>query len=125
VPSTEGFQDRLLTLMPHLNERQLRLAAALEARALGYGGVSAVAEATGIARGTIHRGLEELRHPQAVPAAEQVRSPGGGRKSIVAQNPRILRRLRQLVESSTRGDPMSPLLWTCQSTQQLATTLSQ
>ena len=125
MPRAEEFQDRLLTLMPHLNERQLRLAAALEARALGYGGVSAVAKATGIARGTIHRGLEELQHPSATPAQEQVRAPGGGRKRIVAQNPRILKRLKQLVESSTRGDPMSPLLWTCQSTQQLATVLSK
>ena len=125
MPRTEGFRDRLLTLMPHLNERQLRLAAALEARSLGYGGVSAVAQATGIARGTIHQGLDELRHPRTTPAREQVRTPGGGRKRMVAQNPRILRRLKQLVESSTRGDPMSPLLWTCQSTQQLATVLSQ
>ncbi|MHB1938999.1 MAG: hypothetical protein ACYCOR_20865 [Acidobacteriaceae bacterium] len=78
--------------MPHLNERQLRLAAALEARSLGYGGVSAVAQATGIARGTIHRGLEELRHPPVTPALEQVRGPGGGRKPMVAQNPRILSR---------------------------------
>ena len=60
MPRTEGFQDRLLSLMPHLNERQLRLAAALEARSLGYGSVSAVAQATGMARGTIHRALEEL-----------------------------------------------------------------
>ena len=125
MPRAEKFRDRLLTLIPHLNERQLRLAAALEARSLGYGGVSAVAEATGIARGTIHRGLEELQHPQATPAREQVRARGGGRKRIVAQNPRILKRLRQLVESSTRGDPMSPLLWTCQSTQQLAAALSK
>jgi hypothetical protein len=110
MPRAEEFQDRLLTLIPHLNERQLRLAAALEARSLGYGGVSAVAQATGIARGTIHRGLEELQHPQATPAREQVRAPGGGRKRIVAQNPRIVKRLKQLVESSTRGDPMSPLL---------------
>ena len=125
MPRAEGFQDRLLTLMPHLNERQLRLAAALEARSLGYGGVSAVAQVTGIARGTIHRGLEELQRPASTPAQEQVRTPGGGRRRIVAQNPQILKRLKQLVESSTRGDPMSPLLWTCQSTQQLATVLSQ
>lgn len=121
----EGFQDRLLTLMPHLNERQLRLAAAVEARSLGYGGVSAVAQATGIARGTIHRALEEIQKPPGISARERVRIPGGGRKRIVAQNPRILKRLKELVESSTRGDPMSPLLWTCQSTQQLAEVLSQ
>lgn len=121
----EGFQDRLLTLMPHLNERQLRLAAALEARSLGYGGVSAVAQATGIARGTIHRALEEIKDPQLMSARDRIRVRGGGRKRIVAQKPRILKRLKELVESSTRGDPMSPLLWTCQSTQQLAEVLSQ
>jgi hypothetical protein len=124
MSGARGFRDRLSGLMPHLNERQLRLAAALEARSLGYGGVSAVAQATGIARGTIHRALEELQRPQAMSAREQIRASGGGRKSIVAQNPRILRRLKVLVETSTRGDPMSPLLWTCQSTQQLAESLS-
>jgi len=111
--------------MPHLNERQLRLAAALEARSLGYGGVSAVAQATGIARGTIHRALEELQHPEATSAREQVRAGGGGRRRIVAENPQILKRLKELVESSTRGDPLSPLLWTCQSTRQLAEALSR
>src|SRR5437879_5995833 len=110
--------------MPHLNERQLRLAAALEARSLGYGGVSAVAKATGIARGTIDRALEEIKNPRLMSTGDRVRVPGGGRKRIVEQNPRILKRLKELVESSTRGDPMSPLLWTCQSTSRLAATLS-
>ena len=111
--------------MPHLNERQLRLAAALEARSLGYGGVSAVAKVTGIARGTIHRALEEIKNPRLISTGGRLRVPGGGRKRIVEQHPRILKRLKELVESSTRGDPMSPLLWTCQSTSQLAETLSQ
>lgn len=124
MPGAEGFPDRLLTLMPHLNERQLRLAAALEARSLGYGGVSAVAQATGIARGTIHRALEEIKDPQLMAAHDRVRVRGGGRKRIVVQDPRILKRLKELVESSTRGDPMSPLLWTCQSTRQLADVLT-
>ena len=125
VPHAKEFEDRLLTLMPHLNERQLRLAAALEARSLGYGGVSAVAKATGMARGTIHRALEEIKNPRLMSTGDRVRVPGGGRKRIVEQHPRILKRLKELVESSTRGDPMSPLLWTCQSTSQLAETLSQ
>ncbi len=64
MDAIEGFKERFLTLMPHLNERQLRIAAALEARVLGYGGVSTVAEVSGIARGTIHRGLEELKDPK-------------------------------------------------------------
>jgi len=63
VTNAERFKERLLALVPHLNEKQLRIAAALEAKSLGYGGVSAVAEATGIARGTIHRALEELKDP--------------------------------------------------------------
>jgi transposase len=125
VPHAQEFRDRLLTLMPHLNERQLRLAAALEARSLGYGGVSAVAKATGIARGTIHRALDEIKKPELMSARDRVRLAGGGRKRIVEQNPRILKRLKELVESSTRGDPMSPLLWTCQSTSQLAEVLSE
>lgn len=125
MPHAREFQDRLLTLMPHLNERQLRLAAAVEARSLGYGGVSAVAEATGIARGTIHRALEEIKSPGLMSKGDRVRVSGGGRKRIVERNPRILKRLKELVESSTRVDPMSPLLWTCQSTPQLAAILSQ
>jgi Rhodopirellula transposase DDE domain len=125
VDQKEGFRERLLTLMPHLNERQLRIAAALEARSLGYGGVSAVAEVSGIARGTIHRGLEELKDPKMKSALDQVRVGGGGRKKIASQNPRILKRLKAMVESNTRGDPMSPLLWTCRSTRELAGALSQ
>ena len=122
---TEGFRDRLLALIPHLNERQRRLAAALEARSLGYGGVSAVAQVSGIARGTIHRALEELKRPRSALAHQEVRALGGGCKRIEEQNPRILKRLEALVESSTRGDPRSPLLWTCQSTSQLAEALSK
>jgi stage V sporulation protein SpoVS len=125
VAAVEGVGRRLLALLPHLNERQVRLAAAAEAQALGYGGVSAVAAATGIARGTIHRGLDELNTPPVTLAYEEVRVPGGGRTRLAVQYPGLVKRLKTLVESSTRGDPMSPLLWTCQSTQQLATVLSR
>lgn len=111
--------------MPHLNERQLRLAGALEARTLGYGGVSAVARATGMARGTIHRAMQELKDTKAESAVHCVRASGGGRKKIVVQEPGILKRLKSLLESSTRGDPMSPLLWTNASTGALAETLSK
>ena len=111
--------------MPHLNERQLRMAAALEARSLGYGGVSIVAQATGVARGTIHRALEELKHPGGQSAVDQVRAAGGGRKKIAVQHPGLVKRLKVLVEASTRGDPMSPLLWTCKSTRELAGALAK
>jgi hypothetical protein len=79
-------------------------------RSLGYGGVSAVAQVTGIARGTIHRALKEIQDPRLMSARDQVGALGCGRKRIVEKNPRILKRLKELVESSTRGDPMSPLL---------------
>lgn len=111
--------------MPHLNEKQLRIAAAIEARSLGYGGVSAVAEVSGLARGTIHRGLEELKDPKIEFATERVRASGGGRKTLSSRDPSLLKRLKLLVESDTRGDPMSPLLWTCKSTRQLAEALSK
>ena len=125
VDVKEVFRERFLALMPHLNERQLRIAAALEARAMGYGGVSTVAEVSGLARGTIHRGLEEIKDPTSMSSVGRVRLGGGGRKTIASQDPRMLRRLKVLVESNTRGDPMSPLLWTCKSTGALAEALSK
>ena len=100
------------------------MAAALEARSLGYGGVSIVARVTGVARGTIHRALEELDQPVDTSAVHHVRAAGGGRKKIAVEQPGIVKRLKGLVESSTRGDPMSPLLWTCKSTRELAEALS-
>lgn len=92
---------------------------------MGYGGVSAVAEATGLARGTIHRALNELEEPPVTLAHEQVRAPGAGRPKLITQQPELHRRLKMLVEASTRGDPMSPLLWTCESTTQLANVLTR
>jgi hypothetical protein len=115
----------LATLLPHLNERQRRVAAAVEARALGYGGVSAVAAATGIARGTIHRALRELSRRPATLAHEQIRARGAGRPRLVDRQPEMQQRLQALVASSTSGDPMSPLLWTCESTTQLAKALGR
>jgi hypothetical protein len=125
VDEKTGIGERLLALMPHLNERQQRIAAALEARSFGYGGVSAVAEASGIARGTIHRGLKELRDPLIKSALDEVRASGGGRKKIAEEKPGIITRLKSLVEATTRGDPMEPLLWTCRSTGDLADDLSE
>lgn len=89
--------------------------------------MSTVARVTGLARGTIHRALEELEQPHRrdTSAVDHVRAPGGGRKTIARQHPGLVKRLKTLVESSTRGDPMSPLLWTCESTRQLAQTLSK
>ena len=103
---------------PLLDERQRRLVAAADAVSLGRGGVSKVARASGLSRTTIHRGMAELREGVAEP--EQVRKPGGGRKAVWEQDPRVLVELEELVDPETRGDPMSPLRWTCKSTRELA-----
>jgi transposase len=116
------LRQRVDSLFPHLTERQRRLAAAVDARALGYGGISQVARATGMSRATIHQGLAELEAGDLPP--ERSRRPGGGRKKIRDQDPAVLQQLQALVAPSTRGDPMSPLRWTCASTRQLAKALT-
>jgi len=111
-------------LSPHLDERTLRLWAANEALALGHGGASAVAQAVGISRTTRHAGLRELSRPptrqEAEVAEPRIRRPGGGRKSLIEKDRTLLRDLESLVEPVTRGDPDSPLRWTCRSTTRLA-----
>jgi Rhodopirellula transposase DDE domain len=113
------IRDRFSALSPHLNERERRLLAATEATAAGYGGIAAVSQATGIAASTIGRGLKELAGEAAL-ALGRVRRPGGGRKPLVVTNPAVLTDLSALVEPGERGDPMSPLRWTCKSLRQLA-----
>jgi hypothetical protein len=97
----------------------------MEAESLGFGGVSQVAEATGIARTTLYRGFAELQdlkasRPGSRRPTERVRRPGAGRKRLVAQDPTLLTDLEALVDPVTRGDPMSPLRWTAKSTMHLA-----
>ena len=105
-----------------LDERRRRQWAAAEARDVGHGGVSLVARATGLARSTIHAGLRELRAParDRVAAAQRVRRAGGGRPAVTTADPGVLAALLALIEPTTRGDPESPLRWTCKSTTQLA-----
>jgi Rhodopirellula transposase DDE domain len=118
-------------LRPYLDERRRRLWAAAEAMALGRGGLTAVASATGLQRATIRVGLRELQggpptstEPEKVAgAAQRVRAPGGGRKPLTTEDPTLVHDLEALVEPVTRGDPMSPLRWTCKSTRQLAAEL--
>ena len=115
--------NKLLAILPYLNEKQRRLILAAEARSLGYGGVSQVARATGVSRPTIYQGLRELETDGDTSNA--VRRAGGGRKQIEELDPTIIQDLEQLVEPDTRGDPMSSLRWTCKSTRQLASILKQ
>jgi len=117
---------RYEALDPFLDERGRRRFAAAEASAAGWGGVTAVARITGMARSTIDRGLAELRG-EAAPAAtpDRVRRKGGGRKALVTTDPTLLADLKRLVEPATRGDPMAPLLWTAKSLRNLAAGLGE
>jgi len=118
------------TLRPLLDERRRRLWAATEALALGRGGVTTVAVATALRRNTIHAGIRELQDrasggPGLPEVDHRVRGQGGGRKALTEHDPVLLRDLETLVEPLTRGDPMSPLRWTCKSTRQLAAELGR
>lgn len=110
-----------------LDERRRRQWAAVEARDLGWGGVSLVARATGLSRPTITLGLKELEEATASreAAAVRVRAPGGGRRLLTESDPGLLEALERLIDPATRGDPMSPLRWTCKSTARLAEELSR
>jgi hypothetical protein len=106
---------------PVLDERARRRFAAAEALAAGRGGVTAVARVTGMARSTIDRGLAELRGETVTAAApDRIRRKGGGRKPLAVIDPTLLSDLKYLVEPTTRGDPMAPLLWTAKSLRRLA-----
>lgn len=126
MDSHDTIAARFEALRPFLDERRRRLWAAAEAQTLGRGGVTTVAAATGLQRNTICAGLRELHAPEtpSLSTDQRVRTPGGGRKPLTAHDPSLLRDLEALVEPLTRGDPMSPLRWTCKSTRQLATELS-
>ena len=108
-----------------LDERQRRLHAAVEAKVLGHGGVKRVSEATGVARGSILAGLKELKAPENTLPKGRVRRPGGGRKKLVDRDPDLLAALERLVDPAARGDPQSPLRWTCKSLKQLARELGE
>ena len=119
----DALKRKFAALLPALNERGRRLAAAAEARALGYGGVAKVARASGVSVSTIWRGLRELKKPGRRLDVSKVRRAGGGRKSLQEIEPRLAADLDSLVEPATRGDPESPLRWTCKSLRVLANQL--
>ena len=120
----DPIRERFSELSPHLNERERRLLAATEANAAGYGGIAAVARATGLAASTIGRGLKDLAGDTALTPG-RVRRVGGGRKPLAATDPGLLAELMALVEPGERGDPMSPLRWTCKSLRHLAAELAE
>ena len=116
----ERIRRKFNSLRPRLNERLRRQWAAAEASALGWGGISAVVAATGLSHNTIDRGIRELAERSRSDSTDGIRHKGGGRKAITESDPSILRALEELVEPTSRGDPQSPLRWTCKSTRRLA-----
>jgi transposase len=116
------LRSKHAALVSVFTERSRRVWAATEARALGYGGINQVAQATGISASTIRRGLRELDADAPLPP-ERTRRAGGGRKRTTALDPTLLQDLEALVEPTAPGDPDSPLRWTCLSTRTLAVAL--
>ena len=119
----DQIRKRFASVAGHLDERQRRLLAAAEASSIGRGGVSRVARIVGLSRPTIIRGVKELESTHVL--EDRVRRAGGGRKKTQEKNPAILADLERLIEMSSRGDPMSPLRWTCKSTWTLAAELTR
>jgi transposase len=118
----QWIQSKYRGLRDDLSEFTRRRWAAVEALSLGRGGITAVAAATGLAHSTIRRGIREMNGSD-LPLGRQ-RRPGSGRKRIDVRNPAIKAALERLVEPDTRGDPQSPLRWTCKSTRRLAQALT-
>jgi transposase len=125
MPDAEGLARKFGVLACVLDERTRRLVAAAEAEAIGFGGVTAVAQASGLSRGTVIRGIAEIRTAPKSTRGQRIRRKGAGRKRTVDQDATLKRDLEALVEPVTRGDPESPLRWTCKSVRQLATELKR
>ncbi len=123
----QSIQKKYRALNRELDERSRRLWAATEAESLGHGGVATVSRATGLAESTIRIGSRDLRQSRRTKGnpreAGRVRREGAGRRRVTEIAPTLCQALTSLVESTTRGDPMSPLRWTCKSAERLAAEL--
>ena len=116
-------RKRFREMTPVLNEQSLRRFVAMEARALGRGGVSLMSRISGLARSTIYHGLTDIRDHVSAPTG-RIRKPGGGRKKKSSEDPTLVVDLKRLVEPTTRGDPMQLLLWTTRSLRNLVNALA-
>ena len=119
-----GIKKRFSVLSRLLDERSRRLVAGAESLALARGGISAVSRATGISRPVIRQGMAELKNPNTA-LLGRIRKPGGGRKKIAERDTAVVADLEKLLEPVTRGDPESPLRWTCKSVRRLAKELGR
>lgn len=123
----EKLEEALKEMLPHLDERQKRIYLGSEAKKLGYGGNSIIARLAKVSRPTIIQGRKELMVAKIEPNSitQRIRINGGGRKKNIAKNPTLLSDLEALIEPDTKGDPESPLRWTCKSTRMLAAELTK
>ncbi len=120
----EKIRVKFKWLTSVFDEQSRRLWAAAEAKAIGFGGVSCVSGATGLSRTTIHQGLKDIDAlSKGSQGSKRMRCPGGGRKRIAVQNPTLTADLERIVDPETRGDPESPLRWTCKSVRNIAKAL--
>jgi len=115
----ETVRAKWVVLQEHMTERARRRWAGAEARAIGWGGVSQVAQATGLSRMTVAAGVAEVRDATGIPEGRQ-RRVGAGRPPLSRTDPTLVPDLERLVDPVTRGDPMNPLRWTCKSKEELA-----
>lgn len=118
----DELEAKYALLFPHLTERQQHLVAALDGEQLGRGGLALVSRLTGFSRPTLYRALRSLS--QKPLPVERLRQSGAGRKALSESDPDLLNALETIIDPDTRGDPMSPLRWTCKSTRHLARLLT-
>ena len=124
VDTIESLRLKYVELLDDLDEQGRRRWAAVEARALGWGGITAVASATGLSDRTIRTAVKELDDPKPLPGHRQ-RRIGGGRKPYSATQPGLQDALDQLIEPTARSSPTNPLRWTIKSTRRLADALQK
>jgi len=125
VSAVDTLARKFEALSRVLDERTRRLVAAAEAASIGFGGVTTVAKASGLSRGTVIRGIAELESAPKPTRGQRIRRKGAGRKRTVDYDATLKRDLETLVEPVTRGDPETPLRWTCKSVRQLAAELQR
>ena len=119
-----GIKTRFAALQRVFDERSRRLLVAAESQSMGRGGISAVSKATGVSRQVVRQGIAELKQPTLFPQG-RIRRAGGGRKKAAELDPSLKADLEELLESTTRGDPESPLRWTCRSVRNLEAELKR
>lgn len=118
------LRKKLSGILPLLNEKHRRLLVGAEALSIGYGGVKILSDITGMNCQTIRRGISELENGKNK-FSEKIRNAGGGRKKISDKNPEIKKILEEIIEPDTRGDPETPLRWTCKSVRNITDLLKE